>query len=211
MDFDLYTKKEDLCQELMPYLSYHDKLKQDVIKHPLVFSVPHNSGMNAIVNEMLRQRKAASKEFLELKKYNSYIWIHERPYRLQAFAEVAKHLDDKEYWEILSDIWTDSENIWQNRPYWKGLLADRKETKEFFMSEEDKLVYDQLPETITIYRGYIPGKNKLGFSYTLDKDKAEWFSKRYWKDGLVLTRTVKKSDVFAYTNNRNEQEIIILK
>ena len=59
--------------------------------------------------------------------------------------------------------------------------------------------------------GYIKNKNKSGYSYTLNKEKAKWFANRFGNNGLVETRTINKSDVFAYTNQRGENEIIILK
>ena len=208
---NILDKKEDICEELKIYISYNRNLKSDMLRHPLVYSVPHSVQMNALVNAQLKYKKDAVKKALEVYDYESYIWLHERPYRLQAFMEISKNLSNEKYWEILSAMWTDCENIWQNKSYWKSLLSDRPDTKHLFMSDEDRSFFNSLPETVTIYRGYIEGKNKRGFSYTLSKEKAEWFAKRYWNEGEVLTRTVNKSDIFAYTNERGEQEIIITK
>ena len=80
------------------------------------------------------------------------------------------------------------------------------------MYEDDLKVFRALPERFAVYRGYEKGKNFEGLSYTLDKDKAEWFSRRFcraWK-GRVRKRIVKKAGVFAYTDARNEKEVIIL-
>ena len=79
------------------------------------------------------------------------------------------------------------------------------------MNEEDRRFLKLLPKEIIIYRGYIKNKNKSGYSYTLNKEKAKWFANRFGNNGLVETRTINKSDVFDYTNQRGENEIIILK
>jgi hypothetical protein len=78
------------------------------------------------------------------------------------------------------------------------------------MSAEDRKDFKKLPDTFKVYRGYIPGQNKGGYSYTLNKEKAKWFANRFDRNGKVVERTVNKDDVFAYLNGRNEQEIIIL-
>lgn len=184
-----------------------------MIKHPLVFSIFHTDIQNYIINQQYEWKKTAIKKALKEKKWSSFIFIHERPYRLQAFTSVVDKIekDPKEYWETLGEIWVDSENIWQNMDYWRFYLTTGPEKdKEYFMSEEDRETFKNLPETITVYRGYVPRKNKGGFSYTLSKEKAEWFAKRFGKDGKVIERTVNKKDIFAYKNDRNEQEIIIL-
>lgn len=180
-----------------------------MLRHPLLYSVPYSPSQNALINkryELICKRLDKAKRE---KDYESYVFIYERPYRLNAFIEIESYLDDKEYWKLLSSLWVDSENIWQNIKTWKKLLKKKQVTKNFFMSEEDKSKFDKLPDLLTVYRGY--RRNKDGLSYTLDKEKAIWFSKRFHKEGNVLEVTIPKSKIFAYTNSRSEQEIIILK
>jgi hypothetical protein len=167
--------------------------------------------MNALINMQYKQKKELESKYLKTKNYSSYVWLHERPYRIQAFLNVREKLKDKDYWETLGDIWRDSENIWQNKMLWLALLSADRKQKEYFMNDEDRRFLKLLPKEITIYRGYIKNKNKSGYSYTLNKEKAKWFANRFGKNGLIETRTINKSDVFAYTNQRGENEIIILK
>lgn len=207
---EILNRKEDLCEGLKPYLENNGKF--DLIRHPLVYSIPHYSHLNALVNKQLEIKEKSAKELLENKKYFSFVFLHEKPHRMNAFVEVKNNLNDKEYWEMALAVWTNSENIWQNRDDWKKLLKDKKriETKHLFMSEDDRKVFDKLPETFTVYRGYHENRNEFGYSYTLDKDIAKRFSKGHRLVGKVYTRTVNKSEVFAYTNERSEQEIIII-
>ena len=73
-----------------------------------------------------------------------------------------------------------------------------------------------MPDPVTIYRG-AQGDNKLealkgayiGHSWTLSRDKAEWFSKRWGHlEGVVVCATVPRSSIMFYSNEREEQEVI---
>lgn len=206
---DILSRKEPLHKDLVPYLEKGSVFP--MLRHPLIFSVPYSEQMNALLNKKYLYLTDKKKELLKAGDYSGYVYVHERPYRLNAFYEVHDKLEPKEYWELFSGMWTDSENIWQNKDTFKYLLGLHQDSRRYFMSEEDLEVYDNLPEQITIYRGYTVGKNKNGFSYTLNKERAEWFAKRFNKNGKVWERVVNKKDIVAYTNARNEEEIIYLK
>ena len=206
---NILQKQEDLHKDLQPYIEEGSFFP--MLRHPLIFSVPYTPVMNALINMQYKQKKQLESKYLKAKNYSSYVWLHERPYRIQAFLNVREKLKDKDYWETLGDIWRDSENIWQNKMLWLALLSVDRKQKEYFMNEEDRRFLKLLPKEIIIYRGYIKNKNKSGYSYTLNKEKAKWFANRFGNNGLVETRTINKSDVFAYTNQRGENEIIILK
>lgn len=224
--FDL--KKEELVTELKSFVTSGPLGL--ALYHKLIHEPIYHEEMNSYYNQMFAQKKISIEKALKEENWSLYVWLHERPYRLEAFIECVPRIFElsmtveekrekyKIYWELLGDIWTDSENIWQFQKYWKHLLGNNEDldrfrpNKEYFMSEADRQVFKNLPEELTIYRGYHPGKNRNGFSYSLDKKKAEWFATRFNKrGGKVLTLKVKKSDVFAYTNARNEKEIIYIK
>jgi hypothetical protein len=121
-----------------------------------------------------------------------------------------REMKDEEFWEVLGEAWVDSENIWQNLSTWKMLLKSTRKGREHFMNEEERKMFEELPETLVVHRGFIPGKNKKGLSYTLDEKKAEWFAKRFHKEGEVSTLTIPKSKAFAYLTGRGESEIIMI-
>lgn len=206
--FELLSKKEELNKELIPYLEDGDSFK--MLRHPIIYSVPHFDNMNAYINKRYSVLKEEISKCLEREEWEMYVYKHERPYRLQAFLNIYSELNDSEYWDLLSSIWIDSENIWQNKNIWITLLKERYESKHLFMSQDDRNMFDALPDEFMVYRGYLIGKNEDGLSYTTDKKKAQWFSKRFSKDGAVISKLVRKEDVFAYTNERDEKEIIII-
>ena len=204
----LLKSGEPLHEDLKPYINNGGMFV--MLKHPLVFAVPYVEQMHSLYNKQYEHKKNRISDYLKKKNYEGYIFLYERPYRLMAFLNIADKLKGKQYWEILADIWTDSENIWQNKKTYKMLFGENLESKKYFMSKEDRKYFDSLPEQVVVYRGYLQGKNKTGFSYTLNKERAEWFANRFSGDGKVYERTVRKDKIVAYTNRRDEQEVIIL-
>lgn len=204
----LLTKKEALHRDLVPFLSSYKGIS--CLRSPLLYSVPYSPNLNAMLNSQYVKKKEYVRNLFERGKYESYIYVHEKPYQLNAFLECESFLNDNaRYWEILRFIWTQSENTWQNKQIWKLMFKSRWDSRQLFMTDSDKNTFEKLPDELKVYRGYVPKRNKNGISHTLDKEKAEWFAKRFNANGEILERTVLKSKVL-YTNQRNEQEIIIL-
>ncbi len=72
---------------------------------------------------------------------------------------------------------------------------------------------DRIPEGMhTLYRG-VAGTNhrrENGFSWTADRDTAEWFASRYYLENpTVLERPLDLAEVLFYTNQRREQEFVL--
>ncbi len=48
-----------------------------------------------------------------------------------------------------------------------------------------------------------------GISWTLDREKAEWFATRFTEDGVVYSAKVKSNDILYYISDRGEKEVIV--
>ena len=59
----------------------------------------------------------------------------------------------------------------------------------------------------TVYRGIGTESRENGISWTLDKEKATWFARRF-SEGYVIQGTVEKKDILAFFNDRKEKEVI---
>jgi hypothetical protein len=207
---ELLKRQEPLCKELKSCLTKGPLGK--MICHSLVHDIIYTEQMNAMLNERLRCKKEMLIEAEKKKKWSSYLFIHERPYRLEAFLKIVKKLSDKEYWELLREVWEDSENIWQCQENWDMLINLNRPCRESFMTPEEREFLKNLPEKVTIYRGYVKGHNEEGKSYTLSKEKAKWFSERFTtkKDMAAVKKiVVSKKKIFAYLKGRSEEEIIL--
>lgn len=182
------------------------------IKHPLVFVPFYNPALHRLYNEQLRLKKEAIARAAEEKDWNSYIYLHERPYRLWAFKEVQHRLPDGTYWKLLGSIWRDSENIRENPDEWTGLLTAPRARREMMMSPEDQKALLEMPLAFAVYQGHTSDRDD-GFSWTTERATADWFAKRFadLEGGrpMVATAVVAKRDVIAYMTNRNESEIIV--
>lgn len=216
----LFNTKEELNPELAIHLSQVGGYT--MLRHPLVSCMIYTPEQNAIFNRALREKRKFCDEALAkgtAKMLRRYVWMHERPYRFNAFLRVTHQLSDGEYWTMLGAIWTDSENIWQNRAGWSVFLKGGQRNlklRPLMMERAERTAFSALRDTLTIYRG---GSTKsrtsarTGMSWTLDRTKARWFATRLLPEGhrgLVYQRTVSKQDVVAYFLMRGEEEIVTL-
>jgi len=147
-------------------------------------------------------------------KYTQAVTMENRGRRLIKLWEMAEanKINPKKFWELLGWIWTDSEGfiMYDQRNLWNYLVQWHPNHRHNFMRLSEKKIFNYLPNKITIYRGCELPKHKNGPSWSLDKDKAEWFANRWGKaDGVIYEKTITKDKIFAYKNGRKEQEIII--
>jgi hypothetical protein len=206
-----YSDSEELLPELKASIIDGGLFNRKSIQHPLVIG---DIGMmpNSYYNNQLMRKKERLKEFENNKEFESYLFLIEKPFRVTFFSDLVKQNKikklSKKYWKILSSLWTGSENIFQNKDLWDDLLKD-KTNSHYFMSKKDLKFFNSLENEFIVYRGYSHWEN--GYSYTLDKERAIWFADRFGQNGFVKERLVRKEEIFAYTNSREENEIIILK
>lgn len=201
---------DGLNDELAYYYDEDDVLGFPVIRHPLMYWIGP-ADVN-LINDMFERKAAAVDDAYKNKNWNSYIYLHERPYRLDAFMDVADEMTDDEYWETLGSIWVDSENIWQSRDVWSEMLESDRPNRNKIMTADEIADFEKLPDEITVYRGHIKGKNEDGLSWTTSEEKARWFANRLATgddEPDVASGTVKKSDVVAYFTRRGESEIVV--
>lgn len=204
----MFDKIVPLHPELVPYLQMNGGIPG--LFHPLVYSIFHGDAMNEHINNLYLHKKARLEEALAEGKFPTYVFLHERPYRCEAFYKIQSQLEDRDYWDLLADVYTDSENVWQHKTIWKELLGSARLQSELFMDQSEREAFNSLPALVTVYRGYQKGKNAKGWSYTLDEEKALWFAKRFSGTApRVKTITVKKSLVLGLKTVRNEQEIVL--
>jgi hypothetical protein len=122
-------------------------------------------------------------------------------------------------------VWTDAENVsndgdaislWQD--IWQQVSWTRqgraRKRRFHVMEPAERELFDALPDRLTVYRGYSIAGNEHGYSWTLDRNKAEWFARRYAgsseADGVfVASVEVNKNEVLAYFTGRNEAEIVL--
>lgn len=201
---------EPLHPDLVPYFTGSDDLP--MLRHPLVYSVPHAPHWNQLVNKQYITKQERISGLLEQGEWKSYIWMHERPYRLDAFLTVQDRLTSEEYWELLGSIWIDSENIQQSYDQWDQLLSATTGGSMAMMTPEEQTAFAALPDAIVVYQGHTSNRDD-GWSWTTHRGIAVWFARRFARlendEPMLTSAVVDKSDALAYFLRRNEYELLI--
>jgi hypothetical protein len=210
----LLEKKEELDPELEEFMEEEGPMGVPSIRHPLVYSVIHTPELNAMVNESLRQKRRLLQEYQRKRNWESGIWLYERPYRINAFANICWHLGDSRYWKLLGSIYTDTENLWQNEDLWIDCLtAGRRYRSHLMRPEEREALADIDKKDHLVYRGFrYPGRER-GLSWTRNPITAKWFARRLAgpADPLYLAAgRIDRKDVIAFFDGRSEEEVVVL-
>lgn len=211
-------------EELLPELERHlhiDPNLGEIIQHPLVYSVPHAPAFNKMVNRQLVAKQDAIKRATDDQNWDQFIWLHERPFRVDALLEVGRHLDlpnnGPVFWRLAGLVWTDSENIWQHLDQWRDLFSDTTiPGRKHFMSEEDQETMELpsnkggISDTFTVYRGFNRDDAVDGFSWCLNRERARWFANRWGARGRVASGLLSKRDVIGLMTGRGEAEVVAM-
>lgn len=165
------------------------------------------SQLEAIIKKHTIYKELLSKPALNNEDLEQiFTWLVEKPFFDEELVHLIKNfkldVTDDEYWELVKSIWCRQElNSDGNRKKnWKKIFSHRPKIPS---------LTDGLPDRFTAYRA---GKAD-GFSWSLDKKTADWFHNRFKSQfGNIpfLTKTFTKDDVVFYTNDRNEQEVVII-
>lgn len=180
-----------------------------LIKNKFLTTVYIKSGNDEnLYNKPYRVRRELAQKYLEEENFDSFIFIHERPFRLEALIEVLFSIKKEDLFRIVEYVWTDSEGPCVNLEVWKYIFNYCEELGVLEDSKRD------LPEKFTIYRGTRAGIEDIGISWTLDASVAKMFSERFYtkrtnKQPIVKVREVKKEDIFLFTDARGEKEVIL--
>ena len=140
--------------------------------------------------------------------------------RFQTFLKIKDQLNDKDYWRTLADAYTGSDNLYHLKEEIKEAFLEDRSEREYLMNKKELKIYNSLPENITIYRGMTTEElesGDFGVSWTLSKECADYFAYTYGRNyategipKLVHQLEVKKVEILAYFNDRNEQEVIYI-
>lgn len=147
---------------------------------------------------------------------------------LQYFVDNCKWLSNPVYWEVLRTVWVAAGST-ETANTFRKLMQSQRRAKSWFMTVEDKAVFDNLPDEFKVWRAYDriyesdevvvynPGMKPIDITTTLPDPGISWTLDYEWckkyaehKDRIIKCRWVRKADCFAYVSRRGEEEIIIL-
>lgn len=213
---------EELHPELVEHI-YESETFGACLHHPLVIQVPYHSALNDMVNRQFEAKRQRLASVLEEGNYQTYVYLHERPYRWDAFASIADRLDNETYWRLLASVYIDSENHHENTDTVREFLVSDRPGREAMMQEDEREAFRALPEVLTIHKGFLDPREEDSedyfeddgdsFSFTLDLEIAQWFASRFQgvRPGAPVVQTLQcdKKDALALFTRRGESEILI--
>ena len=199
------------------------KFSPMIVKHPFT-----NSGISAVrdkdgnlrmVDLVNRQDDLAAwrKQVGSLidnskSAYEVYLMV-DKTYSLAFIKFAEPFLSDQDLGQILSSAWITNEAPSSDPNLNKRNLVAlfRSVPHEYLMDAEEMKQYAELEDPVTIYRGVRSENQKhiKNLSWTLDRDKAEWFAHRFDRDGNVYEAQIKKEHILALFNGRGESEIVV--
>lgn len=157
--------------------------------------------LSAYINNV----KKRYNKYLFEKDYLGAIFCVERPYRTQELCDLLPKMSPKDQWEAIKEVYIDCEKPSVNVEFWH-LCFTFDHLKQFYEKSKEPLF-----TAFRIYRGMSKDEfnsNKRGISWTLSKEKAQFFATRFKLDGVVDELFVNRADVACFIPDRNEQEII---
>ena len=134
---------------------------------------------------------------------------------INAYKDVFQFLPDEIKYEAFFDVYTRAEYRFTAFTI-KILEAVRKLRPDSVIQELGKFADDK--GFITIYRGECTKSTPVqkALSWTLDKEKAVWFAKRFLclasdieKIGYVYTAKVNLKNIIGYYDGRKESEVVV--
>lgn len=207
--------EEDLHPDLVPYVD-KGRTFGECLHHPLIIEVLYRPEMHKRYNKMYQLKRAEIAESISTENWAKFVFLHERPYRIDALIEVMSEHDvpQEKLWSLIGNVWTDSENIRQNLDEWREIWDGAERGRNAVMNEAEIAALKALPNEITVYRGFAHKDADQGISWTTDRNRALWFAKRFeageGRTPMLATGRVNKIDVLAHFLGRNETEIVVM-
>lgn len=193
-----------------------------VVKHPFTDSgltaVKDDSGYRVVDimadDAALTQWRDNMAEIIDNAKNPRHIYMMlTKSYRFAFLKHAMPHFSQKDFSEYLADAWIMCEAP-NNDPNFtqKQLLGlFTKADPQVLMTPDEYERYRTLEDPLIVYRGVTSynADNVRALSWTLDREKAEWFAHRFGEEGTVYEAKIDKAHVYAFFSSRNESEVIV--
>ena len=216
MEVTNIQKTREIAISLLYVKIYETEFSPLIVSHPYFDSayLPQKNGDILNVLEKpnaieyirnIRRRQLEQSDVLQT------LYLINKPYRLFYVKCCWDYMSEKDRAEALKFAWITSENMNHDANIKQHDIQKmfQEVNKEYLMSASDFRKYKSLSNEFIVYRGIQHNAKEEGFSWTLSKEKAEWFASRFNNHGKVVKRKVHKKDVLAYIDDLGEQEIIL--
>lgn len=193
------TNLDKLHPDLKPYLQDSQALGK-VLHHPLVVEV---FPLWKPANDKYAYKLKAVDEALKADDLEKYVWLHERPYRLDTltalYQEGSMHL--KRFKEAWLTFWSDAEP--SDEMYWQWAFEEVA-----FATDNPKQARKHKGKVVKLYRGTEAG-DPLGLAWSLSEETGKFFARRFTKRPELVVGEALFDNAYAYITGRSEEEVDI--
>lgn len=153
------------------------------------------------------------KEDIHKMDVKGIFFLFNKPYILSFLKHTERFLSDDDLGTVLGIFWQSIEqtSLDKNISGTDIIKMFKRANKEKLMDEDERKIFDSLPEQITVYRGVTSynKNNKKAFSWTTEREVAEWFANRFnTGTGEIWTITVPKERILCAFEG-GEREVIV--
>lgn len=195
---------DGLHADLVPHVIETPQLGR-IIRHPLIVDV---FPMAEIVNLQYEHKLAYYRGKVDAEDWSGALALIERPYRMSTLYDwyYGGQVNDAELCDLLPWVWRDSEGS-------SYVAAEMLELLELtgFLTDAERLPVELTVPTdgrVEVWRGATYAFRR-GISWTLDRERAAWFARRFNEGAVVWRATVRREAILAYFNGRSEHEVIV--
>lgn len=188
------------------------------LNHPLVSHEITDINYCESIHDAIEDAQNKHDEDVASGNWESAIYNHDKRHRVMAFWDFSHLLGDVEYWRILGDLYRNHQmedqepNSHAESHLFRDFFRSGRPGRENLMREQDRAVFDRLPDAFPVHRGFATGDGS-GLSWTLDEAAAEWFAIREWgfcraqNHSRVVSGAARRERCLAYFGE--EHEIVV--
>lgn len=209
---------EQLTQEFIKFVSVKpiDAEKFFLLYHPVFESTFTLDRDTQEMIEVIPNFDKLIKQFLEIMTKKPSLMLYcmslRKPYRLSFLEQAARLISISFSKKELTDcvIFAYKTCEFPNYEHYQiGMMSELKGLFELsdtrdMMDDNEKKVYDELPDVVELYRGICSDEYYPAMSWTLDKTQAEWFANRFNRNGKIIEAKVRKEHIYCYQEHEKE-------
>jgi hypothetical protein len=145
-----------------------------------------------------------------VKAVRRYMYLPNSEERVGALMPLVKNASADIFWPIFVKVWPSCDRAWE----WNEQIVRVLRRIGPCPADLRSPFFNDLPETVAVYRGASRLRIEGAISWTTDPEVARLFARGHRgipvPDPVIAIGTIAKVDVFFATDDRNEREVICL-
>lgn len=211
-------KTYPVFDEKYPFIVHHPFAQSDIVY------IPEDPEKGAAGNikicsmrneeEVKEWRRYMQRVIRRCKTVSAIMVYMSKPYYFAFIKSARHHMDDFTFGDVLHTAWISME--FPNNDIFLStcevsLMMRMVGNRSYLMGEENlNYLKYRIPDEVTVYRGVRTERDQSErLSWTLSEEVARKFARSFSRGGgFVYKGTIKKEDIIAYFDDRNEKEVV---